>query len=79
MPKSSTPAGWVVQVATPLPEGEPPKFAYFNVNEPDAEKAIAATRKKANGDETATFQAIRPLSSAEVEKLGLRQHQVEPA
>ncbi len=79
MSNKTAPAGWVIEIATPMPEGAPSKFSYFNVNEADAFAAIIAAKKKAGASDDAHMRAVRPLTSEEVQTLGLRQGQAKSA
>jgi hypothetical protein len=96
MTDKASPAGWVIQVATPAPpskEGarwlgtallDAPSFKYFNVAMAEPDEAVEATAKylaKAKGDtvDGVETSAVRALSSAEIDALGLKTGQVKPA
>jgi hypothetical protein len=64
-------AGWVVEVVIPAPEGAAPTFRYFNVAIPNANKAVAATRKTVSVAEGAGVEVVRPLSVGEIAVLAI--------
>jgi hypothetical protein len=72
-------AGWVVEVTrTPKAPGEVTQTVYFDAAIRTASEAIAvATRKSGLLD--ATGRTVRPLSSDEIEFIGLRVGEVRPS
>ena len=79
MASKTSPAGWVVQVATLGPEDAAPLFRYFNVAIADTDKAVAATREKVGFTTKTRIEAVRALSAAEIAALHLKTGTVKPA
>jgi hypothetical protein len=92
MSENTAAAGWVVQLTIPgLPRVQPegakwrpaetqaPTFKFFNVAIGAADKAIAATRKKAGASEDAEIRVVRALSAAELAAIKLHAGDAKPA
>jgi hypothetical protein len=71
--------GWVVEVATLVDSGSPPKFGYFNVAIADEGKAVGATRKRLGGMAAFRIEAVRGLTDGEIGAIGLKTGEVAPA
>jgi hypothetical protein len=81
---AKTSTGWVVQLTHPgvlkVPaEMTIPKFAFFNVAIREADKAVAAVRKKTGIAAEAPIRVVRSLSQPEIAALSLRAGEVKPA
>ncbi len=90
MTEKAVAAGWVVQLTTPgVSTGGTPwrgpvladasVFQFFNIAVAAADKAIEAARKHAGAGADAPMSAVRQLSKAEIEFLGLRAGEAKPA
>jgi hypothetical protein len=79
MTDKASAAGWVVEVKrSPKDAREAVQTAYFDVAVNNAAEAVAAATRK-SGFVGGSGRTVRPLSSQEIESMGLKIGQVKPA
>ena len=73
-------AGWVVEVITQPPRapGESPRAVYFDVAIKSASEATALAVRQ-SGIAGATGRTVRPLTSNEIERTGLKVGEARPS